>query len=240
VRLLVAGASGRTGRLFTELALAHGHEVTALVRDPEKFARAMAGAPSDRLRVVRWDALADTRAGAGGDSGSGGRPSSLAETIADHDAVVSLLSPRPRTNGRVYIEGTRALADAAVAAGVRRFVVVSAEGAGVAPGVVPWAYRVVLRIPVVARLYPDIAQMERELVARDDLDWTVMRAAILTNGPATGMWRVAEGDAVADGLTLSRADLADALLAAVEGSKWVRERVAVARSVRSRRHRGRH
>jgi len=220
VRLAVAGASGRTGRLFTELALAHGHDVTALVRDPEKFAAEMP--PRERLRVVRWDALADASAGAPATP-------SLAETLASHDAVVSLLAPRPRTNGCVYVDGTRALADAAVAAGVRRFVVVSAEGAGVKPGVVPWAYRVVLRIPVVARLYPDIAQMERELVARDDLDWTVVRAAILTNGPRTGAWRVAEGDAVPGGLMLSRADLAEMLLATVESGEWVRERVAVAR-----------
>jgi putative NADH-flavin reductase len=216
VRLAVAGASGRTGQLFTELALAHGHDVTALVRDPEKFAETMP--PHAHLCVVRWDALA----------GAAPAPS-LAETLAGHDAVISLLAPRPRTNGRVYVEGTRTLADAAVAAGARRFVVVSAEGAGVRPGVVPWAYRVVLRIPVVARLYPDIAQMERELVARDDLDWTVVRAAILTNGPRTGAWRVAEGDAVPGGLMLSRADLAEMLLATVEGGEWVRERVAVAR-----------
>ena len=116
-----------------------------------------------------------------------------------------------------------------MAAGVRRFVVVSAEGAGVEPAVLPWGYRVVLRIPVVARLYPDIAQMEREVAARDDLDWTVVRAAILTNGPATGKWRVAEGDAVPGGLTLARADLAEMLLGVVEHGEWVRQRVAVAR-----------
>ena len=163
--------------------------------------------------MVRWDALADA---------------TPPELVAGHDAVVSLLAPRPRRNGRVYVEGTRHLADAAAAAGVRRFVVVSAEGAGVDPGALPLAYRLVLRIPVVARLYPDIAAMEREMVARDDLDWTIVRAAILTNGPGTGAYRVAGGDVVPGGLRLSRADLAEFLLTTVESGAWVRQRVAVA------------
>ena len=167
----------------------------------------------ERLRVVHWDALADT---------------TPAELVEGHEAVVSLLAPRPRRDGRVYVEGTRHLADAAAAAGVRRFVVVSAEGAGVDASALPSAYRLVLRIPVVARLYPDIAEMEREMVARDDLDWTIVRAAILTNGPGTGAYRVAGGDVVPGGLRLSRADLAEFLLTTVESGAWVRQRVAVA------------
>ncbi len=37
MKLLVLGASGRTGRLVVEQALAAGHTVTALVRSPEKL-----------------------------------------------------------------------------------------------------------------------------------------------------------------------------------------------------------
>jgi putative NADH-flavin reductase len=209
VRLLAAGASGRTGRLFTALALQHGHEVTALVRDASRFRMS-----HERLRVVEGDALI---------------PDTLPPALAGVDAVVSILAPRPRRDGRVYTEGTQNLADAAARAGVRRFVVVSAEGAGVTPEALPWAYRLVLRIPVVARLYPDIAQMERELEVRTDLDWTIVRAAVLTNGPRTGAYRTAVGDVVPRGLLISRADLAEFLLGVVERDEYVRQRVALAR-----------
>ena len=208
VRLFVAGASGRTGQLFTELALKNGHEVTALVRDPSRFT-----VSNERLRVVQGDVL---------------DPETLSDAVADHDAVVSLLAPRPRRDGRVYVEGTRNLENAAIVSGVRRFVLVSAEGAGVTPGELPLAYRIVLRIPVVARLYPEIAQMERELEGRPGLDWTAVRAAVLTDGPGTGEYRTAVGDVVPGGLRISRADLAEFLLEVVECDGFVRQRVALA------------
>jgi putative NADH-flavin reductase len=209
MRLLIAGASGRTGRLLVERALERGHEVTALVRASSRL-----DACDDRLRVVVGDVL---------------EPGTLTAAVEAQDAVISVLAPRPRTNGRVYVEGTHNLADAAVRAGVRRFIAVSAEGAGADPGALPSAYRLVMRIPVVARLYPDIALMERELRARIDLDWTVVRPPILTNAARGGAVREVVGPAVPGGLLLPRADLADYLLDLAEKGTHLRESVAVAR-----------
>ena len=48
MRLLVLGASGATGREIVRQALGHGHEVTALVRDPDGYA----GDPFKALRDV--------------------------------------------------------------------------------------------------------------------------------------------------------------------------------------------
>lgn len=209
MRLMVAGASGRTGRLMVERALERGHEVTALVRDAAAFPD-----PEERLKVIVGDVL---------------EPETLASAMAGQDAVVSVIAPRPRTNGRVYVEGTHNLAEAAARAGVRRFVSVSAEGAGAGGSRLPAAYRMVMLIPVVARLYPAIAHMEADLRARTDLDWTVVRPPILTNGPRTGKYRVVEGAVVPGGLSLARADLADFLMQLAERGEHVRESVAVAR-----------
>jgi len=192
VKILVVGASGRTGRLFTELALERGHDITAFVRDPDRVEPV-----PHRLRVVEGDVLS---------------PDTLTPALV----------------GQVYIDGTRNLADAAEAFGVRRLVVVSAEGAGVKASLLPLGYRLVTRIPVVSRLYPDIAQMERELVARTALEWTVVRAAVLTNGRRTGEYRAVLGDVVPRGLRISRADLAEFLLAVTEGGKYIRQTVALA------------
>ena len=51
MNLVVLGATGRTGRLVVEQALAAGHTVTALVRSPEKLT-----AGHSNLRVVRGEA----------------------------------------------------------------------------------------------------------------------------------------------------------------------------------------
>lgn len=204
----MVGASGRTGRLLIGLALERGHEVTALVRDESHFT-----APDDRLKIISGDVLS---------------PPTLLPAVEGQDAVVSLLAPRPRTNGRVYVEGTRNLTNAAAQARVCRFVAVSAAGAGVDRQMLPFAYRMVLHIPVVAKLYPDIALMEEEIRARADVDWTVVRPPILTNGPRTGRYREAVGPVVDGGLLLSRSDLAEFLLEVVESQRFLRESVAVA------------
>jgi putative NADH-flavin reductase len=195
--------------LLTALALERGHEVTALVRR----GGSLSGVSGERLRVVVGDVMV---------------PETLGPAVIGQDAVISTLAPRPRTNGQVYVDGTRNLADAAVRAGVRRFVVVSAEGAGVEPGRLDFFYRLVLRIPLVARLYPDIAKMEAELRARDDLDWTIVRPPLLTNAAPKGSYREVVGPVVPGGLRLARADLAAELLHAAETDSYVREVVAVA------------
>lgn len=207
--MLIAGARGRTGALLCAAALSSGHQVTALVRPGSE-------PPHDEhqnLRTVVGDVL---------------DPTTLPPAVEGCDLVISLLAPRPRINGRVYVEGTRNLANAAARSGVCRFIAVSAEGAGVESSALPLAYRLVRRIPLVARLYPEIARMESELVGRDDLDWTVVRPAILTNGPATGSFRRQIGAVVSGGLHISRADLAAFLLDVADRELFVREIVAIA------------
>ncbi len=75
MNLVVLGATGRTGRLVVEQALAAGHTVTALVRSPQKLTtrnpnlRVVAGEATDAAAVSRAldgaDAVISTLGGAG-------------------------------------------------------------------------------------------------------------------------------------------------------------------------------
>jgi putative NADH-flavin reductase len=65
-------------------------------------------------------------------------------------------------------------------------------------------------------------------VMLSDLDWTIVRAAALRDGPLTGIYRVVEGNAVPKGTHISRADLAALLLKCATGGFYVRRAVAVA------------
>lgn len=209
MRLMIAGAGGRTGLIASRLALERGHAVTAFVHSDDNLELVH---PS--LRVIRGDAL---------------RSRDVNAAVMGHDAVLSVLAPRgKRRRGNVYVQGTSNLADACSATGVTRLVVVSAAGAGAEADDLPLPYRLVLRIPVVARLYPDIVTMEQDLISRGGLDWTIVRAAILTNGRARGTYRTAVGNVVPGGLRISRADLAGFLLGVIENDAYVRQRVAVA------------
>jgi putative NADH-flavin reductase len=209
VRIFVAGASGRAGRLFVADALAHGHEVTALVRDP-----ARAGlAPHARLTVTEGDALAGA--------------TTLDTAVAGNDVVVSLLAPRHERDARIYSEGTANLVAAMDASGVRRLFAVSAEGVRVARGTLPLGYRAVMLLPGLDAVYEDIGLME-DAVMGSDLVWTLIRPAVLTDGPATDRYRTAIGDVVPGGLLVSRADLAAFLLDIVESDRFAGEKVALA------------
>ncbi|WP_147943415.1 NAD(P)H-binding protein [Microbispora sp. CSR-4] len=63
---------------------------------------------------------------------------------------------------------------------------------------------------------------------RRDLDWTVVQPPRLTNGPATGAYRVAVGDSVRGGTRISREDLARYLLKALDDPDTVRRMIALA------------
>jgi putative NADH-flavin reductase len=208
VRLLIAGAAGRTGRIVVRLALERGHQVTAFVHDP-----ARAPSPHPSLTVAVGDAR---------------DPAVVAPLVPGHDAIVSLLSRPGAAVVTVFSLGTRALADAAQAAGIRRFVAVSAEPVGIDPARLPLAFQAVLLLPRLHVVYEDMARMERDLVARDALEWTIVRPAVLTGLPARGRYRTTVGDFVDGGVTVSRADLAAFLLRVVEDGLHIRERVAIA------------
>src|SRR5438093_10326483 len=103
MNLLVLGATGGTGRLVVDQALAAGHTVTALVRSPEKLATATS---QPNLRVV---------------TGSATDPKSVAGAMKGADAVISTLGG----GGSVIADPTTAIVAAAHESGVRRVVVLS-------------------------------------------------------------------------------------------------------------------
>jgi uncharacterized protein YbjT (DUF2867 family) len=119
VLIAVSGASGFVGRHVSALLARRGHHVRALVRRDGRR-RSSDGLPADRTPGD----LADTAA--------------LAALTAGADVVVHLVGiiveVGAATFQGVHVEGTRRLLAAAHAAGVRRFVHMSAVGARDEPG----------------------------------------------------------------------------------------------------------
>lgn len=110
--VLVAGATGQTGRLIVSDLLASGFQVRALVRDTAK-ARQLLG---DRVELVVGD-IKD--------------PSTLATAFAGTDAVISAVGARgakgPDRPEAIDYEGVKILVQAATANGTRQFVLVSSR-----------------------------------------------------------------------------------------------------------------
>jgi len=208
VDLLVLGAAGRTGRHAVDSALAAGHAVTAYVRRPEAI-----DLRHERLTVVRGDVL---------DAGA------VAGAMAGRDAVVSALGVKGRGPTTVFSAGMANVLAAMAAHGVRRVVAISTVGLD--PEVeAPLLQRLVANL-IVARvlrnLYQDQARME-EVLAGSDTDWTVVRAPLLTDRPASGNYRVAVGGRLRRPERIGRADLAAYLVSCLDQPDTYRTKVMI-------------
>ncbi|MFE5794698.1 NAD(P)-dependent oxidoreductase [Streptomyces sp. NPDC056503] len=211
MKLTVFGATGGVGREIVRQALEAGHEVTAVVRDPARFA-----VTGERLDVFRADL---TDAGA------------LRPAVAGRDAVLSGLGARNRADAATGIAArlTRPVLAAMGAEGVRRLVVVSAAPVGPAAEGDGLLDRAVLAVVggVLKDVYTDLRVMEAELAA-SATDWTSVRPPKLTDRPVTGRYRTVVGGTPPRGRTLARADVAHAMLAVVDDPSTVRQGVGVA------------
>lgn len=200
MHVTVFGATGATGRHLVRQALGAGHRVTAVGRDRERLHQAVGDHP--RLHPVVADAM---------------DPRAITGAVRGRDAVVSALGPRSRRDTSVCADGVRAMISAMRAAdGTRRLVVVTASGHVVDAGDGPLTRALVK--PMLRRLlrrgFADFAVTER-LVRSSGLDWTLLRPPRLTHGKRRP-YRTATDRNVRGGITLGRADLADAALTALD------------------------
>ena len=220
VKLGLFGATGGVGREVLSQAIAAGHTVTAVVRNPSKL-------PAD-VYVVRQDlANPDNRV--------------LAAAMRGVDAVISTVGPSRAAQAGIVAPSTAAITHAMDCAGVRRLVVISAAPVGVVPSThrpQPPRYDAgddplmrYLLSPLIRRLfrrvYLDLAAME-DLLRDGSLDWTAIRPPRLTNGPLTRTYRTAIDRNLRHGLIISRPDVAHLMLSVLQQRPTVRHSVGVA------------
>jgi uncharacterized protein YbjT (DUF2867 family) len=155
--VLVAGATGRTGRLLVPALLAAGYRVRALARRPT--------VATDAMPSPEW-VVGDVSA-----------PLTLVAPMRGVAAVISAIGGRAPWGAAGFRaidwEGNRALIDAARAAGVRRFILVTAASAGRSG--VPYSW------PIAP--YPWKARAEA-LLRASGLDYTILGPGGLTDGSA--------------------------------------------------------
>jgi putative NADH-flavin reductase len=211
MKLTVFGASGRIGGHVVTQALDRGHTVTAVVRNAATFDRTH---PS--LEVISVPGLTD--------------PALLEPALAGSDAAISGIGPRSRKDGPVATNATRAILPALDACGVRRFIAVSATPVGPIPDGEGWFSRH-LGYPLIRALlretYADLAAMEED-IRRSRLEWTVVRPPRLVNKPLSGNYRTVIGANVPRGSVMGRADVAHAMLAALDNPAMINQAVGVA------------
>lgn len=205
----VFGAAGPTGLQVCLAALAAGHRVRAISRRTEPLPL-----PGPNIAQMRADAV----------SGEG-----VDHAVAGADAVISVLGvPYQRGPVDVYSSGTRTIVDAMRRGAAGRRLVVASSGLTYPPPRLNWFANTLvfpfLRGVLGRTLYADMRRMEEYLHQCSDIEWTVMRPGRLYNSAGPSNYRL-DPDHPAQAWT-ARADLAAAMVAALDDAAYVHRAVA--------------
>ncbi|GAA2482772.1 SDR family oxidoreductase [Actinocorallia cavernae] len=167
MRIVIAGGHGQIALRLERLLAARGYEVAGIIRKPEQ---------SDDLRSAGAEPVVLDLESASVED--------VTELLRGADAAVFAAGAGPGsgTDRKETVDRGAAVlfADAAVRAGVRRFVVVSSMGANAAHQG-DEVFDVYLRAKGEADAY---------VTRQKDLDWTILRPGSLTNDAGTGLVRL--------------------------------------------------
>lgn len=207
MKVVLFGASGTIGSPILAELLHRGHQVTAVVRNPEKVTASGA-------TVVKGD-LTDA--------------SSVAAAARGADAAISAYAP-PQAQVNLLQDATRALLSGLEKAGVKRVIIVGGAGSlEVAPGVQ------LVDTPQFPAAWKPIALAHRDvlpILRASSLDWTYQSpAAFIQPGERTGKFRLGTTQLVTDAngeSRISAEDYAVALVDELEQPRHVRQQFTLA------------
>jgi putative NADH-flavin reductase len=207
MRVLVFGASGKTGREVVRQALARGYTVTAFVRETARLPLA-----HTNLRLI---------------TGQITDPSAIAKAVSGHTAVISTLGVgRPLAHDPAVIDGIRAIARASEHASIERLVYLSFIGVQDSRD----AAGFVLKRLATTLLRHEVAdhEVKEAAIVKSFVDWTIVRPPMFTNGRLTAAYRVGEDIRARSPLPLmSRADVADFMVRQVTDAAFIRKAVRI-------------
>jgi putative NADH-flavin reductase len=196
MNIALIGASGFIGSALRQEALARGHNVTALVSQPEKLAAA------PRLTAVKVD-VNDTAA--------------LAAALKGHGVVLSAFSGHAQSDVlSYYLKGITSVITATRQAGVARLLVVGGAGSlEVAPG------KQLLDTPQFPEVYKPTAEGARQalqlLRGERELEWTMLSpSAVIAPGERTGKFRLGRDQLLADDSGNSKISVEDYAVAFID------------------------
>jgi putative NADH-flavin reductase len=199
-KVLVIGASRGIGLETVRAGLRAGHTVRA-------FARSAASIPIQDAELDKF-------------AGDALKTDTIRSALQDVDVVTQTLgvsfSPKLIFEGTtLFSESTRILVDAMKAAGVKRLISVTGLGAGNSRSHGGLFYDAVIFPLFLKRVYDD-KDVQEWIIRSSGLDWTIVRPGLLTNGSATGRYRILTTSKDWQFGVISRADVADFLVKQVD------------------------
>ena len=195
MKLVVFGASGKTGILLVYQALNQGHTVTAFARQSSKVT-----IQHKNLNVIQGDVL---------------EPEKVREAVEGQDAVLCALGCDKNKPNTMLSEGTRNILEAMELKGVRRFICMSSAGVlGNDAGF--WFGKIFMPL-FLNHVFAD-KRRQVKVIEGSNTDWVIVRPSGLTDAPRTNTYKIAPGVPVSH--SIPRADVADFMLKLMTDKKY--------------------
>jgi len=204
MKLIVFGATGKTGQEIVKQALTRGYEVTAFVRDPAKVTL-----EHGDLKIMTGDIFDIT---------------AVTQAIQGQDAVICSLGTSELGKTTVRSEGTTNIIEAMKEKHVHRLVVVSAMGVAESWSTLSFINKLFFAT-LLCSSQQDHEQQE-VVVKESDLDWTIIRPSGLTDTPLTGSYYIGE-NILGKTSRIARADVAHAIIKELDDNTFVHKAATI-------------
>ena len=213
MKILLLGATGRTGRLILQKGIQDGHGLVAIVRDSEKI-------KADEAEIIQ---------------GTSYDYATVERAISGCDAVVCTLnvsrtsdSPwaRLRSPKDLISKSIENSLGAMEKQGVSRIVSLSVLGAGESRKKLPFVLKAVISLSNLKHAFNDHTRLE-EIMAGSDADWTAIRLPMLTDDEGESEILVNMDDEVRLNPKINRESVARFALSILDDADYFRRIVGI-------------
>ncbi len=202
MRVLIFGASKGIGLETISQALDAGHDVRALARSANTIAIS-----NPSLEKIR---------------GNGLKTADVEAAVVGVDVVIQTLGVglgqlfRPI---HLFSDATRILITAMKKQSIKRLICVTGFGAGDSRASISCLQRLPFQV-VFGRAYED-KTLQEQLIKESELDWTIVRPGVLTNGPHTGRYQILSEPSQWRNGVISRTNVAEFLVQQIKDEAYV-------------------
>jgi len=211
MKILVLGATGRTGKLIIEEALKRGHEISAIARNPEKLKDfkidITQGTPYNYETVEK--ALIGCEAVINTLNVSRKSDNPWASLTAPKDMISKSASNAIKAMGK---------------AGIKRFVALSAIGAGRSWKTAPGILKFIISSSNLKFAFRDHGKQE-EILENSTMDYTICRAPMLSDRKNDTGAVATKEDSKPSNMALSRNSAAEFFLEIIKNNQHIRETI---------------
>ena len=216
MKILLLGATGRTGQLVLEKALDKGYQVNCLSRNSQRIV------PKRGLKVFEGNPI---------------NIADLEEAISDCDSVISVLNISRKTDfpwsklktPKTYISDVmKLLIPLAERRNIKRFSVCSAWGVSETKDEIPKWFKWFIDNSNIGMAYQDHERQEK-IIMGSALDWTIVRPVGLTNSKSTEEIKESFDNSPKPSLLISRQSLAEYLVESLDRTDLLWQKVVISR-----------